>query len=63
MGGGDDPFVTFFIPFLVLSFDRASVCFVFGSGLYPLNLVQSSPFDLKNDVQDRAHLLKATCVF
>jgi len=29
----------------------------------PLNLVQSSPFDLQNDQQDRAHLLKATCVF
>ena len=29
----------------------------------PLNLVQSNPFDLQNDQQDRAHLLKATCVF
>ena len=29
----------------------------------PLNLVQSSPFDLQNDPPDRAHLLKAACVF
>ena len=29
----------------------------------PLDLVQSSPFDLKNDQQDRPHLLTATCAF
>ena len=29
----------------------------------PLNLAQSSPFDHQNDEQDRAHLLKATCIF
>ena len=35
----------------------------FKTAFTPLNLVQSSPFDLKNDQQDRAHLLKATCIF